>query len=145
MIGFPGQQRDLTDAQRWPVHSQANSWSSSSVPVCVFCSACQQKMRCAAHPELAYPIKFGCFGPERRFDPKPRPWRARYWPGGQNNYWLSNERCGILVKPSIRWETKKPVWWPRCPRMPGHVNPSNPDFCVGGDDGTEVRHNQTIF
>jgi hypothetical protein len=25
MIEFPGQQRDLTDAQRWPVHSQAYS------------------------------------------------------------------------------------------------------------------------
>jgi hypothetical protein len=25
------------------------------------------------------------------------------------------------------------------------VNPSDPHFCVGGNDGTEVRHNQTIF
>jgi hypothetical protein len=49
---------------------------SSGLPVCVFCGACQQKTRCAAHPELAYPIKFGCFDPEQRFDPKLRPWRV---------------------------------------------------------------------
>ena len=55
-------------------HAAYECWSNSWCPVCVFCSACQQKMRCAAHPELAYPIKFRCLGPEQRFDPKPPPW-----------------------------------------------------------------------
>jgi hypothetical protein len=41
---------------------------------------------------------------------------------------------------------EKTVWWPRCPQLfCGHVNPSDPDFCVGGNDGTKVRHNQTMF
>jgi len=40
---------------------------------------------------------------------------------------------------------KKPVWRPRCPQLFGQVNPSDPYLRVGGDDGTEVRHDQAIF
>jgi len=61
----------------------------------------------------------------------------------------------LLVVGPLLWYLCKTFSWmgDQENRFGGHsarkscrrVNPSNPHFCVGGNDGTEVRHNQTIF
>jgi hypothetical protein len=61
----------------------------------------------------------------------------------------------LLVVGPLLWYLCKTFSWmgDQENRFGGHsarkscrrVNPNDPHFCVGGNDGTEVRHNQTIF
>jgi hypothetical protein len=61
----------------------------------------------------------------------------------------------LLVVDPLLWYLCKTFSWmgDQENRFGGHsarkscrrVNPNDPHFCVGGNDGTEVRHNQTIF